>query len=155
MKIISKIKIYLITLFLLNGFVSVSHAKGFWGEVIDSINGSSASQKYAMSQFDTGIGTKLIVIQGFKSAECKKLIDTFEASIKLDCPSCTRDFAGCSEKLEEYQAVWRNEHFIFPYVSSGNMRMILLGVGRSYANDWCKRNEFKFLSIGKDARCIY
>lgn len=151
-------------LFCITCFLPTVYAKGIFSELIggaiskitsNSISSPSTAQKYAISQFDNGNGRKVLVIQGFKSADCKKLIDTFAAGLKIDCPQCTRDYGGCSEKIDEYQSVWLNNPYAIPYLSSGNMRIINLGISRNEANTMCKTLEKNFKNAGKEAFCVF
>lgn len=115
---------------------------------------TAADQQFAIAQFDSGRGLKIVVVLGFKAAECQKLISTFEASLKLDCPACKRDYGACTTNLDAYRPVWFNQQFFAPYLSSGNHRYIYSGVPRSEANLICQETAARFRAIGKEAQCV-
>lgn len=115
---------------------------------------AAADQQFAIAQFDNGRGIKIVVLMGFKAAECKKLIDTFEAGLKLDCPTCRRDYGGCTTDLGGYRPVWLNQRYPAPYFSAGNHRYIYLGMTRTEANVICQDTVTRFRANGKEARCV-
>jgi len=113
-----------------------------------------ASQKFAISQYDNGVNGKLLVINGFKAAECKKLIETFYSGLKIDCPSCTKDYGGCQSDIGEFRNIWENQKYPVPYVSSGNLRFIRTGVSRDEIIQWCEATVINYQKFGKSAQCI-
>ena len=114
----------------------------------------AASQQFAISQYDTGGNGKLLVINGFKAAECKKLIETFYSGLKVDCPSCTKDYGGCQSDIGEFRLVWENQKYPTPYLSSGNLRYIRTGISRAEVIQWCDATVVKYQNFGKAAQCI-
>jgi hypothetical protein len=113
-----------------------------------------AAQQYAISQYDLAGNGKLMVINGFKAAECQKLIDTFYSGLKVDCPRCTKDYGGCQSDISPFQAVWANQNYPFPYVSSGNMRYIRTGISRQEIIQWCEATVQNYQKVGRAAQCI-
>lgn len=109
---------------------------------------------YAIAQFDNQNGIKFLIIQGYKKAECKKLISTFYASLRVDCPRCTKDYETCTTNIGAYQNVWENKKYLMPYFSSGGMRIILSGIQRSEIEHWCNDLVNKYRSNGRVAVCI-
>ncbi len=114
----------------------------------------AAGQKYAIAQYDAGSGAKLVIVLGFKAAECQKLIDTFTAGLKLDCPACRKDYGSCTTDLGHYRTVWNNEKYIAPYVSHGTQRYIYIGMARRGAEAACSVSAEKLRSQGREASCV-
>ena len=112
-------------------------------------------QKFAIMQFDAGSEIKLLVINGFKSAECEKLISTFTSGLKMDCPQCKRDYANCTNDIGNFRVIWEKEKYSAPYVAAGNLRYLRTGEARKYLEQWCISVAEKFKSNGVDAVCIY
>jgi hypothetical protein len=117
-------------------------------------NALAAEQKFAIAQFDNGNNAKLLVVIGFRAAECRKLIDTFSAGLKLDCPTCRIDYGSCTTDLGNYKTVWQNQKYVAPYVSHGTHRYIYFGVSRTEAEVICADSAAKLRSIGRDANCV-
>lgn len=109
---------------------------------------------FVVSQYDNGTGMKVVYIYGYHAADCQGLIETIEASLIVDCPQCTRDFAGCVSNLGQYEQVWWNRQFIFPYVSWGNVRNVFFGAAREHLNWVCQALAAQHQSAGRDALCI-
>ena len=108
------------------------------------VNASAQSQKFATIQYDSGNGSKLTVLSGFKSAECNKLIQTIDSGIRVDCPHCRIDFSGCSRDAGQYQDMWEKKKFIVPYVIFNNQRYFRAGIPRQGLEDWCVNTEHRF-----------
>ncbi len=119
-----------------------------------NMHANGQAQKFAVMQFDSGNDSKIMVINGFKAAECEKLISTVFSGLKMDCPQCTKDYAGCSTELGVYQPVWENKKFLFPYVTSGNLRFIKTGEGRKELEIVCDVLAQKLVSNGATGVCI-
>jgi len=115
---------------------------------------AAADPKFAVAQFDNGHGFKLAAIVQFQAADCEKLISTIEASLKLDCPACRRDYGGCTTDLGAYRAVWMNQKFPFPYLSSGRHRWVYSGVARSEAEALCVSSAERHREAGVEAKCV-
>jgi len=113
-----------------------------------------ASQQFAISQYDLNGNGKLLVINGFKAAECQKLIDTFYSGLKVDCPQCTKDYGGCQSDAGSFQSVWDNQRYPIPYVTSGNLRYIRTGVSRAEVLQWCDSTVANYKKFGRAAQCI-
>ena len=114
----------------------------------------AAGPKFAVAQFDNGYGLKLVAIVQFEAADCQKLISTVQASLQLDCPQCRRDYGQCTTDLGAYQAVWRNQNFPAPYLSSGRHRYVVSGVPRQEAEAWCMASADRYRAAGLEARCV-
>ena len=116
---------------------------------------AQTTDRFVIAQYDLGLGLKFIHIQGFRSAECTRLISTFEAGLRVDCPNCVRDYAACTSDLGEYTAVWDNQRFVLPYVSSGGLRDIFMGASRQILEDMCDDLASHHRLLGRDAICIW
>ncbi|WP_434113089.1 hypothetical protein [Methylocaldum sp. GT1TLB] len=139
-KFVQIFKKYLTILFLLSAFGCVP---------------SQADQQYAISQYDNGVGLKMVVIQSFKSAKCEILIENYFAGLKLDCPECKKEYGGCSQSIPSaYEAVWHNQSFVAPYTTSGTFRMIYSGVSREQAEAICTTYASAIRRKGMQAECI-
>jgi len=111
-------------------------------------------QKFAVMQFDAGNDIKLVVINGFKVAECEKLISTFYSGLKMDCPQCKKDYGSCTNELDQFRPVWAKEKYTAPYVASGNLRYIKMGESRRDLEQWCQSTANRYKANGIDASCI-
>jgi len=116
---------------------------------------AQSATRFVVSQYDNGAGLKIQYIFGFRSAECNRLISTIEASLRVDCPNCTRDYAGCIDDLGDLEAVWRNESYIFPYLTTGNVRNILSGYQRTQLIGLCEGLAESHRAIGRQALCVH
>ena len=115
---------------------------------------AQATERFVVAQYDNGLGLKIIYIQGFRTAECVKLISTLEAALWVDCPNCVRDYASCTSDLGEYTAVWDNQRFVFPYLSTGGVRNIFMGTSRQIIENICDDLASRHWAIGRSATCI-
>jgi len=114
----------------------------------------SQEMNFAVSQYDNQEGKKFLVINGFKKAECQKLISTFFSGLKIDCPQCTKDFGSCTKNINEYATIWENKKYIIPYFSSGNLRIIPSGFARIEIVSWCNELVKRYEMQGRKAICI-
>lgn len=115
---------------------------------------SLKGQKYAVHQFTQPDGVKIVVINGFKSAECEKLIATFYLNLSKSCPTCAKEYGSCTADVGTYAAVWKNERYSSPYVSSGNLRFVPVGVSASKALAWCDAAVDSYKRGGLPASCV-
>jgi hypothetical protein len=114
----------------------------------------AAEQKFAIAQFDNGNNAKILVVIGFRAAECQKLIETFSAGLKLDCPACRKDYGSCTTDLGNYRTVWQNQKYVAPYVSYGTHRYIYTGISRRDAEVICEATATKLRSMAREANCV-
>lgn len=111
-------------------------------------------QKFAIAQFDNGNSSKILVVIGFRAAECQKLIEIFGAGLKLDCPACRKDYGSCTTDLGNYRTVWQNQKYVAPYVSYGTSRYIYTGMARHDAEVTCEATAARLRSMGREANCV-
>lgn len=123
-------------------------------EIFSSGINSLKGQKYALHQFTGDDGLKVIVINGFKSAECEKLIDTFYSNLRVSCPNCRKDYGSCTTDLGKYESVWKNERYSSPYVSVGNLRFIPVGLSSPKALSWCGGIVDSYTRARQKAACV-
>ncbi|MEK6805187.1 MAG: hypothetical protein AABY95_00880 [Pseudomonadota bacterium] len=114
----------------------------------------AADYKYAIAQFDSGSGAKMVVIMGYKAADCRKLIETYHSNMKLDCPTCRIDFQSCTNDISDYKAVWSNQKYFAPYYSMGTHRYIFSGMSRAEAEARCEAAALQARTAGTTAICI-
>lgn len=114
----------------------------------------AAQERFAIAQFDNGRGLKMVVVIGYRAADCRKLLSTFEASLKLDCPQCSRDYDACTADLGVYKPTWLNQSFPAPYLSAGTHRYIYSGISRSAAEAACRDSAARLTAVGREARCV-
>ena len=114
----------------------------------------AAAQQFAISQYDLNGAGKLLVINGFKAAECQKLIETFYSGLKVDCPECTKDYGACTSDIDPFKNVWENQKYPLPYVTSGNLRYIRTGIPRAEVLQWCATTVANLQKFGRAAQCI-
>lgn len=114
-----------------------------------------AQTNFAIAHVDNGNGQKFIYIHRIAATACRKVIDTFFSSMRVDCPYCTLDATNCVAKLDlRLNPVWANQPSFAPYFSSDNMRIIFTGRGRDELMRQCQALVETYRRASGKAQCI-
>ena len=99
---------------------------------------------------------QLVIYRASKENIANQLMNNYWAGIRSTCADCNLDYSSCSSTLSPtYFDTFQNKPIIFPYVSSKNVRIILMGVPEADGNRICEEfAENIGRTTGKNAICI-
>lgn len=115
---------------------------------------SADATKFAVSLFDNQLGAKIMVFQGYTTADCKTLIDLFFSALLADCPQCKKVDETCVTSSDMFKDVWDNKKYVLPYFSAGNIRIIMVGLPRAELRDWCHEMAKDYKGPDRTPVCI-